>query len=107
VPDFERVTIEPASFADPRDGSRPLVVFGHGTYARGSILEGQPKRVFLAQFDSIEEAKATYPDAEELNYSSAFFPLSGESLADMSGLPKEPPSWFDPSYAGESWDEEE
>lgn len=40
-------------------------VYGYGTYERGSVLEGQEKRVFLdGGYKSPEAAKAAWPEAE-------------------------------------------
>ena len=38
-------------------------VYEHGTYGRGSVLEGQSRRVWLDDFDTLEEAVIAYPDA--------------------------------------------
>ncbi len=43
-----------------------FAVYGHGEYERGSVLEGLPMRVFVdGGFETVEAAKAAYPDAEE------------------------------------------
>jgi hypothetical protein len=39
-------------------------VVGFGTYPRGSVLAGQPMKVFLDNFDTEGEARAKYPQAE-------------------------------------------
>lgn len=38
-------------------------VYEHGTYERGSVLEGQSRRAWLDDFDTLEEAVIAYPDA--------------------------------------------
>lgn len=38
-------------------------VYEHGVYERGSVLEGQSRRVWLDDFDTLEEAVIAYPDA--------------------------------------------
>lgn len=43
----------------------------------------------------------TYPDHSTRDYRDP-----NASLADLSGLPSEPPGWFDPTDAGERWDED-
>ena len=41
-------------------------VYEHGTYERGSVLEGQDKRSFKDSFDTLEEAQAAYPKAQAI-----------------------------------------
>lgn len=38
-------------------------VYEHGVYERGSVLEGQSRRVWLDDFETLEEAVIAYPDA--------------------------------------------
>ena len=45
-------------------------VLGWGTYPRGSVLAGQPMKVFLDAFPTEEAARAAYPQAER--FSSAW-----------------------------------
>ena len=40
-------------------------VYEYGTYPRNSVLAGQMSRTFLDSFESLEEARAKYPNAEE------------------------------------------
>lgn len=42
-------------------------VLGWGTYAEGSVLAGQPKKVFLGNFDDEASARAAYPKAEQFS----------------------------------------
>lgn len=72
------------------------VVYGYGTYEKGSVLAGRHKRVWLEAFDTIEEAKAAFPQAEVAE-GSGYIPIE---------MPHTPPADFDPGYAGESWDED-
>ena len=95
---WDRVTIE-------KDSGNWWVV-GHGTYESSSILAGQYKRSLIHAFDTAEEAKVAYPKAEVIEGSTRPMRSGNESLADLSGLPKCPPSDFDPADAGESWDED-
>lgn len=83
-------TIEPNKY----DGYN---VYAHGYYGSSSVLAGRYGRAFLDSFDSLEEAQKAYPDAE----------LSGNTkwMVDPDPGPN-PPSWFDPSIAGERWDDE-
>jgi len=39
-------------------------VLGWSVYPRGSVLEGQPMKVFLGNFPTEEEARAAYPKAQ-------------------------------------------
>lgn len=50
------------------DGS--VDVLGWGTYPESSVLAGQASKTFLACFDTEEEARFAYPEAE--NFSSKF-----------------------------------
>ena len=45
-------------------------VLGWGTYPRGSVLQGQPMKVFLDAFPDEESARRAYPQAE--GFSSAW-----------------------------------
>jgi hypothetical protein len=38
-------------------------VYEHGVYGRGSVLAGQSRRIWLDDFDTLEEAVIAYPDA--------------------------------------------
>jgi hypothetical protein len=38
-------------------------VYGWGIYPRSSVLSGQPMKVYLKSFESMEDAKDAYPDA--------------------------------------------
>jgi hypothetical protein len=38
-------------------------VYEHGEYERGSVLEGQNRRVWLDDFETLEEAQKAYPEA--------------------------------------------
>lgn len=42
-------------------------VYEHGTYERGSVLEGQSRRVWLDDFETLDEARAAYPDADVID----------------------------------------
>lgn len=55
--DFDYYTISNSRHGDGFD------VFGWGTYERGSVLEGQPQKVFLDAFETLEAAKAEFPTA--------------------------------------------
>ena len=40
-------------------------VYEFGVYPNSSVLAGQTRKTFVDMFDTIEEAKASYPDADE------------------------------------------
>lgn len=52
-------------------------VYEHGTYGRGSVLEGQSRRVWLDDFDTLEEAVIAYPDAVVMDGSTYRPPYLG------------------------------
>jgi hypothetical protein len=73
-------------------------VYAYDTYPAGSVLEGQTRRRSLGVYDSLEAAQAEWPAAGVADGSGAF--RSGQ-------VSREPPAWFDPAAAGETWAEEE
>lgn len=68
-------------------------VYQYDTWPMSSVLGGQERRTFLDQFDTLEEAREKYPDAEFQDH-SCYRPLV---MSDT------PPDWFDPANAGEEW----
>jgi len=40
-------------------------VYEFGVYPRSSVLAGQTRKTFLDMFDTIEDAKSAYPQADE------------------------------------------
>lgn len=72
--------------------------YSYDTYPAGTVLAGQTRRRFLGMYDSMEEARADWPGAGVVDGSGAF--RAGQ-------VPREPPPWFDPAAAGETWAEEE
>ena len=40
-------------------------VYQFGEYPRGSVLEGQTMKQFMGMYDTADQAKAAYPQAEE------------------------------------------
>jgi hypothetical protein len=69
-------------------------VYEYGVHPEGSVLAGQEKRSLKDRFPTLEAAKLAYPAAT----------VAGGSLYREIHIPESPPEWFDPSYAGESWD---
>jgi len=55
---FDYYTISHSRYGDGAD------VFGWTTYERSSVLAGQPRKVFLDAFETLEAAKAKFPTAE-------------------------------------------
>jgi hypothetical protein len=54
---FDYYTISQSRYGDGFD------VFGWAVYERGSVLEGQPMKVFLDAFETLEAAQAEFPTA--------------------------------------------
>lgn len=54
-----------------------FTVYEIGVYGRGSVLEGQDKRMFRDTFDSVEAAKLEYPEAELIGGSTCREPYLG------------------------------
>ena len=89
--DYTVITANPHPHLNPQ----PIAVYGIGTYERSSVLAGQTMRVFLDSFDSIEDARAAFPDADE------------GGLPPRAEVPRNPPPDFDPLDAGEVWSEDD
>jgi len=56
-------TIEPGGKGMTYNRTEGFTVYEHSTYSRGSVLAGQPKRIWLDIFDTLAEARAAYPQA--------------------------------------------
>lgn len=84
------LTIEPGEYGE-------LAVYAHSTYEYPSVLEGQPRRLFIDSFETEEAALAAFPAAE----------VCAGSTRVPVGVPASPPSWFDPADAGECWHEDD
>jgi hypothetical protein len=72
-------------------------VYEYGVYSESSVLAGQTCRIWVDEFDTLEEAKAAYPQASFNDCGSSYHPLNMSSVA---------PDWFDESDAGERWDDD-
>jgi len=48
--------------------SKP-VLYAHSTYGRGSVLAGQPRRLFVEQWDTWEEARAALAEVRRADRS--------------------------------------
>ena len=94
---YDFLTIEPQVYRESVGGHPSgYVVYGHGTYEAYSVLAGQPMRVYLEPFDTVEDARAAYPTAQVLDWST-------HVEQDVSPVA---PAWFDEGDAGERWDED-
>mgnify|MGYP006919384727 CR=1 FL=1 len=64
-------TIEQASFgATYKHDANTFTVYEIGEYDENSVLAGQQSRTFLDSFDSFEDAKEAFPDAELIDGST-------------------------------------
>jgi len=61
--------------------SHEFMVYEHSTYERTSVLAGQPKRVYLNSFETVEEAQKAYPTAQVIN-GSTYAPPNLSHLRD-------------------------
>ncbi len=59
-------------------------LYGHGTYGRNSVLRGQPRRVFIESWESVEEAK-TELKASKLRYTD-LTGTGGTTHVSVSGM---------------------
>jgi hypothetical protein len=71
-------------------------VYEYGIYPESSVLAGQERRSFIDSFPTLAEAQSAYPDAEWQD---------GSGYREIV-IPHEPPEWFDPGNAGETWDDD-
>lgn len=55
-------TIEHGNGATYRN--KRFTVYEHSRYERTSVLAGQNRRVWMDDFETLEEAQAAYPDAK-------------------------------------------
>jgi hypothetical protein len=51
--------------------ARP-VLYAHSVYGRGSVLAGQPRRLWVAQWDSWDEARAALAQARQEDRTFAY-----------------------------------
>ena len=58
MPDLTIERARGATYASDR-----WAVHEHGTYERGSVLEGQSRRAWLDDFETLQEAVIAYPEA--------------------------------------------
>lgn len=65
-------------------------------WPKSSVLAGMTRKTFIDAYNSTKEAQYEYPNAEVLDY---VYEVSG----DIGPCPT---SDFDPSYAGETWNDD-
>ena len=80
--------MKPYKMIEPECGatyqSDKFAVYEYDTYPRHSVLAGQTRRKWLDHFDTVEAAKAAYPDAE-VSASSGYQPPCLSHLPDADG----------------------
>jgi hypothetical protein len=87
------LVIEPcASETNPWDGTT-YAVYRYDVWPESSVLAGQPRRSFVDSSEDLEQLKREHPDAE-VTEGTGYTPPP---------VPETPPSWFDPTLAGERW----
>ena len=89
--------------------SEDFSIYAHDRYPRSSVLAGRDRRCWIGSSDSKDELLEACNRAG-VNASvsgSTFVEPTGDSLGDLSGLPRSPEPWFDPADAGEAWGEED
>lgn len=91
-------------------GEDKYAIYGYGVYPDSSILAGQFRKVFIEWCDDLEHAERRSETLNGFSKQTAECPSThrddAEALSELSGLPKFPPDWFDPSDAGERWDDD-
>lgn len=102
IDQFDSITIEPS--VNGFGGA--FVAYGHGEYPENSVLAGQSRRSFLMDGELLE-LRTVFPQAEVLDYSTREYRDPNASLAELSGLPRTPPSDFSELDAGERWNPDE
>jgi hypothetical protein len=58
--EFDRLTYEVRKM----HGVDEVNIYGWGTYEPHSVLAGQPKKVFIDTFDTLDDALRAFPDAQ-------------------------------------------
>lgn len=77
-----------------RDGS--YAVYEYGTWPASSVNAGLSRRSFKDSSTDLEELKREWPEAK---FSESTGPMTPD-------LPHTPPADFDPTIAGERWDDD-
>jgi hypothetical protein len=90
--DTERV-IEPCANGTHGWDGKTYAVYEYGEYPESSVLAGQTRRSFIDSSEDLEQLKRDHLGVP-VSESSGYVPVN---------IPSTPPDWFDPTYAGESW----
>jgi hypothetical protein len=72
----------------------------NGFYERSSVLAYQPFRQLVQSYPTFEAAIAEHPEAEVID-------CEYERHVERASVPDCAPDWFDPSFAGEVWREDD
>tara|TARA_Y100000034_G_scaffold99318_1_gene121950 strand:- start:415 stop:690 length:276 start_codon:yes stop_codon:yes gene_type:complete len=83
-------TIEP-------DGYGEFSVYEWGVYEQGSVLAGQQRKSFVADFATVDEALKTYPKADVMGGRVAPAPVSVMHLPDREMNAYEEEGYFHPN----------
>lgn len=82
---------------EPSSNGEDWCLCQDGIYEESSVLAGETFSRKIRFYNSLEEAIAANPGVEVLE--QPIYRVAHE-------LPHTPPAWFDPSYAGETWDDD-
>jgi hypothetical protein len=74
------ITIERGRGATYSNGE--WTAYEHSMYPRHSVLSGQPRRVYLESFDTLEAATAAYPQGRVIQGTTYQPPYLGHLSAD-------------------------
>lgn len=83
------------SETSPWDGET-YAVYEYGTYPESSVNAGLPRRSFRDSSEDVDALKREWPEAK---FSESTGPMTPD-------LPRTPPADFDPTIAGERWDDD-
>lgn len=88
------ITIEPCQGETYLWDGKTYAAYENSVFPESSVLAGQPRRSFLDSSEELDALKAKFPKAE-VSEGTSYVPPE---------VPTTAPDWFDPDYAGESWD---
>lgn len=92
-------------FEKRRNPDRSVDLLGFRPYPRHSVLAGQMGKHFLLSANTESELQSEADRAGykvDVNSINWFHPM----ISAEASLPSTPQSWFDPSFAGERWDDD-
>lgn len=99
-----RLSVRPRPFftLEPGRGEtyahRKPVLYAHGTYERGSVLAGQPRRLWVAEWSTWEEARAALAEVRKVDRTFKF-----EDFGDGGGSTHVPTSVLTRNLPDEDW----